>query len=240
MKQKGKLWIDAEGNQIPASRIDSHEKITEQFGQQIASEALAISSRLESAKSLFIDKCQEVATRIAAVSKKTSNQITFYTFDKGFRIEYRQKEQQVLVFQATKEKPSYKDYRLVVLDFADIPKLYVGEHEVADVRSPKGHTVPDAVDYKDVGIVTGDGEKLRNLIDAPSTEEVSETLLKSKPEEVQKKFDGVVGGQKSSPLFESNEQSPFEKAIKEAAQANQEAELMPNEVPTDLPGPSED
>lgn len=115
MKQSGKMWIDAKGIQIQATRVTAFEKFSETYGQRIIGEALAIESRMQAAKAMFLKYGEEMLTRKIADNKKASNSVTFYLFDKTFKIIYWHKERTVRVFRATKTDPTSEEYTEIVL-----------------------------------------------------------------------------------------------------------------------------
>lgn len=142
MRQKGKFWIDAAGNQIPATRVTDFEKQCEAFGQQIAIEAEAIETKIRTAKDMFLLKCEEIITRHMAQEKKTTNQVTFYTFDKAFRIEYKQKERQVTIYRAVKKNPAFKDYEVIIMDLTSVGKKGLPMTTVEDFMREDGKDLP--------------------------------------------------------------------------------------------------
>jgi len=118
MKQKGKTWINHKGEQTLAKYVPATERISEKIGQLIAAEANEIEKRLQSAKQTLIAGCKEVFRHLpGAVSQ---NSLTFYTFDREYKIVYDVKQEYVRVYRATKSNPSNKDYEFVNMDFTRV------------------------------------------------------------------------------------------------------------------------
>lgn len=115
MKQQGKTWRTAEGQDTLAKYLPAHERLFEKLGQKIAAEAVDIEQRLREAKSSFIDLCQEALRNNPDQGVK--RRFTFSTFDKEFKIEFDIQEKYVRVYRATKSNPTSKDYELVNMDF---------------------------------------------------------------------------------------------------------------------------
>lgn len=113
MKQTGKIWTDAEGQTVPEKYIPAHVKMAEKAGQRIAEKALDLESKLASLKTEFVCLCQEV---LEATPNAGQKRFSFYTFDRGFRIEYDTKDHYIRVYRATKANPSSTDYELIQLD----------------------------------------------------------------------------------------------------------------------------
>lgn len=143
MKQTGSHWIDPQGLSIPISRVGAFEKLAETYGQRIAAKALDIESRTADAKKMFLEICEEMFTRNAAKGGKPVKQITFYTFDRGFKVEYVKPTGEIRVYQATKADPEVKDYRRIHMDFTaaglNLPK---NEEEAAE-RQAERNTVTE-------------------------------------------------------------------------------------------------
>ncbi|MEJ7644265.1 MAG: hypothetical protein WKF87_06700 [Chryseolinea sp.] len=122
MRQMGKTWRTSGGDETLKKYLPASEIRFEEIGQAIAGEALAIEKSLQESKLLLKESIKEAL----AVNKHQGHRtrFTFHTFDRGFRIEYDVKTELIRVYQATKEiDPSFKDYRLVVMDFskAELP-----------------------------------------------------------------------------------------------------------------------
>jgi len=127
MKQKGKTWINHKGEQTLAKYVPATERISEKIGQLIAAEANEIEKRLQSAKQTLIAGCKEVFRHLpGAVSQ---NSLTFYTFDREYKIVYDVKQEYVRVYRATKSNPSNRDYEFVNMDFTRVSVLLFGSND---------------------------------------------------------------------------------------------------------------
>jgi hypothetical protein len=124
MKQKGTIWITAEGLQVPSNRVQPYEKIAEKLAQHIAAEAVKIETDLFRAKKAFLEATEEMYVRHKAKNNgQDVNSFSFYTFDKGYRIEVDRKRASIKIFKATKANPSYKDYEQVITDLSQVKSL---------------------------------------------------------------------------------------------------------------------
>jgi hypothetical protein len=218
MKQTGKTWIDAEGNTVPVAYVSQFNKLAETYGQRIAAEANAIASRIQSAKAMFLGYGEEMLNRSNAENKKNASQITFYVFDKTYRVEYLKKEQKVTVWKATKENPTYKDYEQIILEMNAAPILFAETPVTTEVVAMKGLGI-DLEKMK---------EDLKDEVDFDSLSEEQQEQLKQIVEKPTKREDPDTI--KQAPIGQ-RVMSGFEKAIKEAA-ANNIADA------SDTPAPS--
>jgi hypothetical protein len=124
MKQKGTIWITAEGLQVPSNRVQPYEKIAEKLAQHIAAEAVKIETDLFRAKKAFLEATEEMYVRHKAKNNgQDVNSFSFYTFDKGYRIEVDRKRASIKIFKATKANPSYKDYEQVITDLSQVKTI---------------------------------------------------------------------------------------------------------------------
>jgi hypothetical protein len=141
---KEKQWIDAKGITVPDRYITSTQRLTEKNAQKVSQKAKALQKLLQEAKLMMVNSCKEVfRSTPEAESAKTS--FTFFTFNKGFRIEYSIKENYVRIYEATKPNPSAKDYKLIDLS------LNAASIKIEDNEASPGVKLPtDFADLKDV------------------------------------------------------------------------------------------
>lgn len=230
MKQTGKTWIDAEGNTVPVAYVSQFNKLAETYGQRIAAEANAIASRIQSAKAMFLGYGEEMLNRSNAENKKNASQITFYVFDKTYRVEYLKKEQKVTVWKATKENPTYKDYEQIILEMNSAAVLIAAAanhfKEMMDPPPIETFEGDDLADGSRGPVASGKidldlmKEHLKDEVDFDSLSEEQQEQLKQiaeKPTKRMKREDPDTI--KQAPIGQ-RVMSGFEKAIKEAAANN--------------------
>lgn len=122
MKQKGTQWIGPDGLPTAYKYVPEYERRAEAIGQKLAGLAVETEALLAKQRGEFVKLCTEMLLRYK--SKNNSENIksfSFTTFDKGYRIEMDMSQPPRIlyrVYEATKENPTFKDYRLVCMDFS--------------------------------------------------------------------------------------------------------------------------
>jgi Txe/YoeB family toxin of Txe-Axe toxin-antitoxin module len=89
-QQKGTVWIDESGNNIPGNRITELEKFREKKAFQLAAEAQKLSHKLAEFKALIADVCEQVLEKIRKEEKLKSDHkgnYTWFNFDRSIKIE---------------------------------------------------------------------------------------------------------------------------------------------------------
>ena len=120
MKQKGQDWITADGKTTQAKYIPKDIILHERIGQRIAFKAIILENELRKTKAYFVNLCKEAIQNTDDHNQK--DRLVFFTFDREFRIEFYQKEENVRIYRATVANPGHRDYEAVLLDLNRIDK----------------------------------------------------------------------------------------------------------------------
>jgi hypothetical protein len=124
MKQTGKIWKNAEGQDVPRSYVPKHEAMFESHGQKIAQIFKDLEQETLKAKKAVLPLVAE-AFRNSPSFNSIATVFTFYTFDRQIKVEFDTKEFYVRVYRATIDNPRHKDYRPINVDFnRNTPELF--------------------------------------------------------------------------------------------------------------------
>lgn len=128
MKQKGKEWIDAEGKISQSKHLPAFTRVSEIMGSRIGDMAMDMHTRLHALKQEILAMCAEVYATYRETNPEVGK-MSFLTFDKTYKIEYDVKDQHVLVYRATRENPSSKDYKFITMNFSNVSDAYPKSEE---------------------------------------------------------------------------------------------------------------
>ena len=112
MKQKGDIWTDHKGQEVPKEYVKQLSIIQERFAQQI----LGILERINGDINELRNRTSSYLDKNMAEDNKS---ITINSFDRSIKIVVDTAPRHdctppyILVYQATKENPSTKDYKLI-------------------------------------------------------------------------------------------------------------------------------
>lgn len=93
--QKGELWTNESGHQIPQNRVTKAEKLREKVANKLAKEAAKLNQLLTDYKALVVSSCNEVVDAVLAENNREPNRkgnYTWYNFDQSIKVEQDVKE----------------------------------------------------------------------------------------------------------------------------------------------------
>jgi hypothetical protein len=141
MKQKGKVWYDHKGQQVPSKYLPPYEVATEKAVSSILTIAENLEKLLHSGKFDTDSQCQKAYTEYLKLNKPVTV-YSFTNFDRSARVEFDVKNRWVRVYRATKENPGHKDYEMINLSFnAIVPTEAQGESVPSPQREELSGTV---------------------------------------------------------------------------------------------------
>lgn len=122
MKQKGKIWYNEKGEQVPVRYLDQYSQACERGSQKVLDVAEVIEKKLQVMKMEYISISKKLYQDYLKFNKPVTV-FMFYSFDKTVKVEYDTRDEHVRVYRSTKKQPGHKDYELINLNFSNVKPI---------------------------------------------------------------------------------------------------------------------